>query len=121
LTYTFFQNNVTGDLLLKVSETYDKYPCSEHGGPLFFILMLNQLLVDTEEAAASLQKCVKDFKISNIEGKKVRKVVSLLRGAVTRLTYIKKVPKDFPKILLQVMQTSSVDSFNENFHLLEKQ
>jgi hypothetical protein len=121
LTYTFFQNNVTDDLFLKVSETYDKYPRSERGGPLFFILMLNQLLADTEEAAASLQKRVKDFKISNIEGENIRKVVSLLRGAVTRLTYIKKVPEDFPKILLQVMQTSSVDSFNETFHLIEKQ
>jgi hypothetical protein len=121
LTYTFFQNNVTDDLFLKVSETYDKYPRSERGGPLFFILMLNQLLADTEEAAASLQKRVKDFKISNIEGENIRKVVSLLRGAVTRLTYIKKIPEDFPKILLQVMQTSSVDSFNETFHLIEKQ
>jgi hypothetical protein len=77
--------------------------------------MSNQLLADTEEAAASLQKQVKGFKISNIEGENIRKVVSLLRGAVTRLTYIKKVPEEFLKILLQVMQTSSVDSFNKTF------
>jgi hypothetical protein len=30
--------------------------------------MLNQLLADTKEAAISLQKQVKDFKITNIPG-----------------------------------------------------
>jgi hypothetical protein len=63
VTYDFFQNNVADDLFLKVSKTYNQYPCSECGGPLFFILMLNQLLADTEEATASFQKCVKEFKI----------------------------------------------------------
>jgi hypothetical protein len=121
LTYDFFAKNVCDDLFLKVSETYDKYPRLEQGGPLFFILMLNQLLADTEEAASSLQKRVKEFKISNVEGEDIRKVVSLLRGAVNRLTYIKKVPEDITKIMLQVMQASSVESFNETFHILEKQ
>jgi hypothetical protein len=121
LTYDFFQNNVTDDLFLKVSETYDKFPRSQRGGPLFFILMLNQLLADTEEAAISLQKRVKDFKITNIPGEDIRKVVSLLRGAVNRLTYINKIPEDLVKTMLAVMQTSSVDSFNETFHLIEKE
>jgi hypothetical protein len=121
LTYDFFQNNVTDDLFLKVSKTYDKFPRSQRGGPLFFILMLNQLLADTEEAAISLQKRVKDFKITNIPGEDVRKVVSLLCGAVNRLTYINKIPEDLVKTLLGVMQTSSVDSFNETFHLIEKE
>jgi hypothetical protein len=83
--------------------------------------MLNQLLEDTKEAAMSLKKRVKDFKITNIPGEDVRKVVSLLRGAANRLTYIKKVPEDLVKTMLAVMQTSSVDSFNETFHLIEKE
>jgi hypothetical protein len=37
--------------------------------------MLKQLLLDTKEAAASLQKCVEEFKISNVKGKNVHKVV----------------------------------------------
>jgi hypothetical protein len=81
LTCNFFQNNVTDDLFLKVFKTYNQYPHSKHGGPLFFILILNQLLVDTKEAAASLQKHVKDFKICNIKGKHICKVVTLLCGA----------------------------------------
>jgi hypothetical protein len=66
LTYDFF---VTDDLFLKVSKTCDKYTQWEWGGPLFFILMMNQLLADTKEAALSLQKRVKEFKISNIDAK----------------------------------------------------
>jgi hypothetical protein len=53
LTYDFFQNNVTNDLFLKVSKTYDKFPRSQRGGPLFFILMLNQLLADTKDFNAA--------------------------------------------------------------------
>jgi hypothetical protein len=48
-------------------------------------------------------------------------VVSLLRGAVNRLTYINKIPEDLVKTLLGVMQTSSVDLFNKMFHLIEKE
>jgi hypothetical protein len=45
-------------------------------------------------------------------------VVSLLHGAINCLTYIHKLPEDI--ILLQVLQTSSVDDFNATFHLLER-
>jgi hypothetical protein len=83
--------------------------------------MTNQLLADTEEAASSLQKRVKEFKITNVEGKDICMVVSLLRGTINCLTYIKKIPEDITKTMLKVMQTSSVDSFNETFHLIEKQ
>jgi hypothetical protein len=120
LSHDYFQNNTSDDLWMKVSESYDNYKASEQGGPLFFILMMNHLLSDTEEAAASLVKRVTEFKITNIRGEDIYKVVSLLRGAVNRLTYIKLLPKDIIKLLLTVMQTSSVISFNETFHLLQK-
>jgi hypothetical protein len=54
LTYTFFSNNVSEDLCLTVSETYESFPAGQQGGPLFFILMMNHLLSDTEEVTLSL-------------------------------------------------------------------
>jgi hypothetical protein len=51
LTYDFFQNNVSEDLSMKISETYKTFKAGKQGGPLFFILMMNHLLTDTEEAA----------------------------------------------------------------------
>jgi hypothetical protein len=49
LTYTFFSKNVSDDLWMKVSKTYEGFPAGQQGGPLFFILMMNHLLSDTEE------------------------------------------------------------------------
>jgi ferredoxin-fold anticodon binding domain-containing protein len=120
LTYDYFQQNVSDDLWMKVCETYDQYQASEQGGPLFFILMMNHLLSDTEEAASSLVLKITDFKITNVRGEDIYKVVSLLRGACNRLKHINKLPEDIVKTLLTVFQTSSVDSFNETFHLLQK-
>jgi hypothetical protein len=39
---------------MKVSETYESSKAREKGGPLFFILMMNHLLLDTEEALSAL-------------------------------------------------------------------
>jgi hypothetical protein len=121
LTYSFFQNNVSEDLWMKVSETYESYTTGEQGGPLFFILMMNHLLSDTEEAASSLVQKVKTFEIKKVIGEDISKVVSLLRGAINRLTSIHKLPDDIVKVLLGVFQTTSVDEFNATFNLLAKQ
>jgi hypothetical protein len=121
LTHNFFQNNVSDELWMKVSETYEGYSTGQKGGPLFFILMMNHLLSDTEEAASALVTKVRNFEIRKITGEDIYKVVSLIRGAINRLTYIHKLPEDIVKILLQVFQTSSVADFNATFLLLEKQ
>jgi hypothetical protein len=121
LTYDFFQNNLSDDLSMKISETYETYAVGEQGGPLFFILMMNHLLSDTEEAAISLNNRVKKFDIKTVEGENIFRVVSLLRGAVKRLQHINKMPEDIVPTLLNVMQTSSVESFNQQFNHLQKQ
>jgi hypothetical protein len=121
LTCSFFQNNISEDQWMKISETYEGFNTGEQGGPLFFILMMNHLLSDTEEAASSLLKKVKTFQIKKVIGEDISKVTSLLRGAINCLTSIHKLPDDIIKILLIVFQTTSVDDFNATFNLLEKQ
>jgi hypothetical protein len=119
LTYDFFQNDVSNDLSMKISETYETFAVGEQGGPLFFILMMYHLLSDTEEAAISLNNHVKKFDIKTVEGENIFRVVSLLHGAVKRLQHINKMPEE--GTLLNVMQTSSVESFNQQFNHLQKQ
>jgi hypothetical protein len=48
---------------MKISERYETFKAGEQGGPLFFILMMNHLLSDTEEAAQSLNERVKKFSV----------------------------------------------------------
>lgn len=54
LTYVYFQSNVSEELWEKTFETHDEYDSKYKGGPLFFIIMINKLLSNTEEAAATL-------------------------------------------------------------------
>jgi len=129
LTYAYFQSNVSEELYEKAFETYDEFSSTEKGGPLFFIIMINLLLSNTEEAAATLQERVKAFKLTNLPGEDIPRAVSLLKGAIRRLIHVKrkKIGKDdewFAEItrqVIKIMQTSSVDDFNNLFAQLEQQ
>jgi hypothetical protein len=115
LTYNFFQNNVEDDLFEKVFEQYDGMKQEQKGGPLFFIIMMNILLSHTEEAALALNERGRKFKLTILPGENVDKAVSLLRGALKRLKSIDKIPQDIIRVLIAVMQTSSVEEVNATF------
>jgi hypothetical protein len=121
LMYRLMQNNVTDSLYDKVYETYCQYPVEEQGGPLFFIIMMNLLLSNSEAAAESLIKRVRDLRIDAIQGENIDKAVSWLRAALHRLKHIGKTPLDITKTLLTIMQTSSVEKFNDTFYYFEQQ
>jgi hypothetical protein len=71
LTNAFFQNNVSDNLSMKISEMYRTFKEGKQGGPLFFILMMNHLLSNTEEVAMSLKERVKKFSIKSVQGKNI--------------------------------------------------
>jgi hypothetical protein len=121
VTLEYLLNNTDETLVLKINETYLSYPVEERGGPLFFKLLMDLLQNKSAEAAEYLVNVVKNLKISNFDGENVLKVVSLIRGAVKRLTNLKDargqsaLPTDLADHLLDVFQTSSVDDFNSLF------
>jgi hypothetical protein len=121
VTLEYLVNNTDENLVLKINETYLSYPVEERGGPLFFKLLMDLLQNNSAEAAEYLVNVVKHLKISNFDGENILKVVSLIRGAVKRLTNLKDatgqsaLPKDLATHLLDVFQTSSVDDFNSLF------
>ena len=49
---------------------------------MFFIIMIEKLLSNTEEATATLQNRVKNFKMTTLPGEDVSRAVSLLKGAI---------------------------------------
>jgi hypothetical protein len=121
VTLEYLVNNTDENLVLKINETYLTYPVEERGGPLFFKLLMDLLQNNSAEAAEYLVNVVKNLKISNFDGENILKVVSLIRGAVKRLTNLKDatgqsaLPKDLADHLLDVFQTSSVEDFNSLF------
>lgn len=120
-THQFFESNVAQELAEKVNEVYMLYPRESRGGPLYFFLLMNQLLSQTEEAVLALQSRLKKLDLKNIPGENVDKAISLARAAIIRLETFNKTPEDLVRNLLKTFQTTSVPSFNEIFKHMEKQ
>ena len=78
LTHEHLANNAEDGLVTKINETYFTYPIEQHGGPLFFKLMLDILQNNSEEAATYLITMVKHLKITDFDGENINKVVSLI-------------------------------------------
>jgi Zinc knuckle len=121
LTFEFFENNCTKGLWEKCLEDYDEYEPEEKGGPLLFIIMMKKLQSHTDSAVQYLINSVKNLKISNFEGENVSRVVSLIRGANKRLKNVTTLPEEFPKWVLLVLQTSSVEGFNTAFSHIKRE
>ena len=125
LILDYFRNNCHDDLFTKTNEEYELYPDNQKGGPLFFILMIGNLLSNTREAAKSLEMKIINYKLREQKGEDVSVAVSHLRGALNRLIHIKQYKNnnelhreffaDMYSKLLKVFQTSSVTEFNEIF------
>jgi Zinc knuckle len=120
-THQFFELNVAQELAEKINEVYMGYPRESRGGPLYFVLLMNQLLSQTEEAVLALQSRLKKLDLKNIPGENVDKAISLARAAIIRLETFNKTPEDLVRSLLKTFQTTSVPSFNEIFKHMEKQ
>jgi Zinc knuckle len=82
--------------------------------------MMKLLQSHTDSAVQYLINSVKNLKISSFEGEDVRKVVSLIRGVHRRLKAVTTLPEEFPKWLLQILQTSTVNEFNLAFSHLQR-
>ena len=125
LTLDYFRNNCHDDLWTKTTEEYELFSDAQKGGPLFFILLIGNLLSNTREAAKSLEHKIGCYKLSNHKGEDVSVAVSHLRGALNRLMHIKQYKAtneqhkeffmDMYSKLLKVFQTSSVMEFNNIF------
>jgi hypothetical protein len=122
ITYEHLINNTDEHLVSKINETYSTYPAAKRGGPLFFKLMMDILQDSSDATAEYLIATVKKLKLTDFDGENVDKVVSLIRGAVKRLTNLRtsggkkaELPDDFITSLLTTFQSSSVPLFNVFF------
>jgi hypothetical protein len=121
VTHEHLANNAEDRLVTKINETYYMYPFEQRGGPLFFKIMLDLLQNNSDDTATYLINVIKNLKITDFDGEDINKVVSLIRGAVSRLGNLKMksglraLPEDFAEILLKVFKTSSVPEFNKLF------
>jgi hypothetical protein len=121
LTLELLEKNCTSDLWNKCLETHMSFPPIQQGGPLMFRIIMDKLQSDTEDAVQHLCDTVKALKISEQVGENVSRLASLIRTAHRRLHNVRRVPPDFNKWVLSILQTSSNPTFNELFRFIHLQ
>lgn len=121
----YFENNCTTELRSKVNEQYRKYKSTEQGGPLFFKIMAEFLVINSRDAVTTLLASVRALDISKIPGEDVGHAVSLISGTYDFLKNLEsidsseRIPKEFTRHVLQVLQTTSNSGFNLFFQTME--
>jgi uncharacterized membrane protein YgcG len=121
LTLDCIRNNTEEDLFAKcIEEMTNGYPVDAHGGPLMLMLILRRIQSSSESTITSLIKQIEHLKISKIKGENVDEAVTLIRSAYDFMIACSNehhsyVPDGFPKTVLRVFQTTSVDLFNQTF------
>ena len=118
-SYQLLVNSCEPGLRDKVAEQLLTIDDIEVGGPVFFYVMLKVITTSTEGAIRLMIVKIKDMRIIKQPGKNVDYSVSLIRGNLVRLRAVDKVPYDIIPMLLDVFQTSSVDSFNFLFKTMK--
>ena len=127
LTFCYMYANVEEALYNKVRESYDTFPISQRGGPLFFWLLMNTISTNSEATIESLITKVRKFRIKDHPGEDILQITSILRNCSQRIHNARdnKLPERFLQDMLEVLQTSSVPEFNKQFeglhsnHLLQ--
>ncbi len=120
----FLENNTHDSLWTTCLADQKSYPEEAHGGPLMFALILRRIMNTSETAIDNCVKKLKNYKISDTKGEDVDRAVNLIRATHELLLSVSHVghnyvPTDFPKILLDVFQTTSVPQFNHPFYKLK--
>jgi hypothetical protein len=119
-TYTFLKNNTEDTLWAKCLVDYEKYPPAARGGPLMLSILLSRIVQTTQTALDFLVTKLTHLKISTIEGENVETVATMVEAVIRLLHQASRadkarLPSDFPKTLLKLYQTTSVQAFNDTF------
>lgn len=119
-SYELLRKNTEDDLWLKCQEDYEEYSPPQRGGPLMLFLILRRIQDVSESAIDHVKQSLTSLRISDIPGEDVDRAVSLIKSAHALFksassSYHCYIPEDFPKLILELFQTSSVPEFNQAF------
>jgi len=117
------KNNIDPVFLMRLNQVYERYDTLEHGGPLLFVLVMNELLFTNEASITALAKQVKEYKIYNVGGENIKNVAAILLSVSRRIWYSKShhFPERYVDDILKTLQTTSVPAFNNQFDNLTRQ
>ena len=114
-------NSCDQDLLDKISERLISVSHLQRGSPLSFFFVMEKITSSTTDAVRAMEHRVTSLKLTDYQGENVSSVVSQVRSAISRLTFLGKLPHDIVPKLLDVFQSSSVIAFNDVFKFVALQ
>ena len=79
---------------------------------------MKRIKLSSEDTVVSLISKVKGIRIIDFEGENFPKAIGQIKLAIKRLEILDKVPADIERIVLDVLQTTSVPEFNRFFRQL---
>jgi hypothetical protein len=115
------ENSCDDDLREKVEEALLDYDSSEHGGPLYFMLMLGLLTTLTDESTAILVTNLRSMTLQDelFPGEDIDKAISVIRGVYCRLQICRAVPNDMITIVLNIFKSAGCTEFADIFKTIE--
>jgi hypothetical protein len=116
-SYHFLKNNIEATLMARLQPKYEAFETSQRGGPLLFMLLMQELLYTNESAVSAMKDQVEKYKISKVAGENVKNIAAILLSVSKRIWYSRdnKFPENYIDTIIGVLQTSSVPEFNEQF------
>jgi hypothetical protein len=117
-SYLHFKNHVEDILYNEIDKIFQTYEKREQGGPLFFRLLTDILLVSNEQSLASLESTITKYNIA-VDAKddlpeavKIINAVSITIKAMRGDGKKSPLPDKYVVDIIKVLKTTSVDTFN---------
>jgi hypothetical protein len=117
-SYLHFKNHVEDILYNEIDKIFQTYEKRERGGPLFFKLLTDILLVSNEQSLASLESTITKYNIA-VDAKddlpeavKIINAVSITIKAMRGDGKKSPLPDKYVVDIIKVLKTTSVDAFN---------
>ena len=122
LLYNLCKSNTEEILFAKSLEMYEEYHPMQQGGTLIFQIVCGKIHTFSEQKLEYLKLKVETLRISSLEGENVETAVSLLNAAYKTFHSVStptldRLPREWSKTLIKVLQTTSVPAFNKVFAL----
>ena len=118
-SYLHFKSHVDEILYNEIDKQFQAYDKKQRGGPLFFKLLTDVLLVSNEQSLAALETTITKYNVA-VDGKDdLPEAVKVLHAVSTTIQAMRgdgkksSLPDKYVVDMIKVLKTTSVDEFNK--------
>lgn len=118
-SYLHFKSHVDDVLYNEIDKQFQSYDKKESGGPLFFKLLTDVLLVSNEQSLAALESTITKYNIA-VDGKDdLPEAIKILHAVSTTIQAMRgdgkksSLPDKYVVDIIKVLKRTSVDEFNK--------